>query len=111
MDLNGKIAVITGASKGVGASFSSALIAKGTVVYGLARNKSDLSILGEELGQKFIPVAMDITNQKSVYSWVTDTFSDGHSPDILINNAGSGHFGKIDDLFPEAIVWNDQHQY
>jgi 3-oxoacyl-[acyl-carrier protein] reductase len=98
MDLNKKIAVITGASKGVGASFSSALVAKGTKVYGLARNKSDLSILAEKLGEKFVPVAMDITNQKSIYSWVADTFSDGHSPNILINNAGSGHFGKIDEL-------------
>lgn len=98
MDLNRKIAVITGAGKGVGASFSSALVAKGTTVYGLARSRSDLSILGEELGEKFVPVAMDITDQKSIYSWVADTFSDGHSPDILINNAGTGHFGKIDEL-------------
>lgn len=98
MNLNKKIAVITGASKGVGASVSSALVAKGTTVYGLARNKSDLSTLAEELGEKFIPVAIDITNQKSIYSWVADTFSDGHSPNILVNNAGSGHFGKIDEL-------------
>ncbi len=98
MDLNRKIAVITGAGKGVGASFSSALVAKGTTVYGLARSRSDLSRLGEELGEKFVPVAMDITDQKSIYSWVADTFSDGYSPDILINNAGTGHFGKIDEL-------------
>jgi NADP-dependent 3-hydroxy acid dehydrogenase YdfG len=98
MDLDRKIAVITGASKGVGASFSSALVAKGTTVYGLARNRLDLSILRKELGEKFVPIAMDITDQKEIYSWVDDTFSDGHSPDILINNAGSGHFGKIDEL-------------
>jgi len=98
MDLKRKIAVITGASKGVGASFSSALVAKGATVYGLARSVADLNILMGKLGEKFIPVVMDISDQKSIYSWVADTFSDGHSPDILINNAGYGHFGKIDEL-------------
>lgn len=98
MHLNKKIAVVTGASKGVGAAISAALVAKGAKVYGLARNGDDLKVLQGQLGERFVPVPMDITDQKTVYSWVADAFSNGRSPAILINNAGAGHFEKIDGL-------------
>lgn len=98
MNLNEKIAVVTGAGKGLGSAISAALVAKGAMVYGLAGNEDDLNGLQRELGEKFAPVPMDITDQKAVYSWIADIFSDGHSPDILVNNAGAGHFGKIDEL-------------
>ncbi len=98
MDINSKIAVVTGASKGVGAAFASALVDKGATVYGLSRSAANLNVQREKLGEKFIPVPLDITDQNAVYSWVSDTFSDQHSPYILINNAGTGHFGKIDEL-------------
>ena len=98
MNLNEKIAIVTGAGKGLGAAISAALVAKGAMVYGLARNGDDLNGLQRELGGKFAPVPMDIADQKAVYSWIADIFSDGHSPDVLVNNAGAGHFGKIDEL-------------
>ena len=98
MDINTKIAVVTGASKGLGAALSSSLVAKGAIVYGLSRSKADLNLQQAKLGEKFVPVTLDITDQNAVYSWVSQTFTDQHSPDILINNAGMGHFGKIDEL-------------
>lgn len=98
MRLQSKIAVVTGAGKGVGAAITKALVAKNAKVYGLARNEDDLRSMQEEIGAKFIPVRMDITDQKRVFSWVSETFSDNHSPDILINNAGAGYFSKIDEL-------------
>jgi NADP-dependent 3-hydroxy acid dehydrogenase YdfG len=98
MNTNGKIAVITGASSGLGAALSSALVAKGTIVYGLARNEEKLRAVANNLGEKFIPVTMDITAQKKITSWVQNTFSNSHTPDILINNAGAGYFSKIDEL-------------
>lgn len=98
MNLDSKIAIITGAGRGVGAAISAALIAKGTTVYGIARNMDNLNGLKEKLGEKFVPIAMDIADQKAIYEWTANTFSDRHSPDILINNAGTGHFGKIDEL-------------
>jgi len=104
MVIHKKIAIVTGASKGVGAAVSASLVAKGAKVYGLARNADHLNARRRELGEKFVPVLVDVTNQKRVYSWVADTFSDWHSPDILINNAGVGHFGKIDDL--ELAQWH-----
>jgi len=98
MDVDGKIAVITGASSGLGAALANALVAKGSIVYGLARNLEKLHAIENKLGEKFIPVGMDITGQKDIASWVQNTFSDSHIPDILINNAGAGYFSKIDEL-------------
>jgi NADP-dependent 3-hydroxy acid dehydrogenase YdfG len=98
MNTNGKIAVITGASSGLGAALSGALIANGTIVYGLARNPEKLDVVAKSLGNNFIPVTMDITAQKKITSWVQNTFSNSHTPDILINNAGAGYFSKIDEL-------------
>lgn len=98
MNVDGKIAVITGASGGLGASLANALVMKGAIVYGLARNKEKLRAIANKSGEKFIPVGMDITKQKDIASWVSNTFSDSHLPDILINNAGAGYFTKIDEL-------------
>lgn len=101
MDITNKTAVITGASSGLGAAISEALVNNGTQVYGLARNKEKLQKLKEALGESFKPVALDISNSQDVKSWVSNTFSDTNAPDILINNAGAGIFGKIDEMAEE----------
>lgn len=98
MDIDSKTAIITGASRGIGAEFSRALINKGADVYGLARSAEKLEQLHEELGEQFIPVTLDITNHDTIEAWVEETFSEDNLPDILINNAGLGRFGDVDKL-------------
>lgn len=98
MELNSKTAVVTGASRGLGKATAYALVKKGATVYGIARTETDLKKIQEELGENFQPVVLDISNQAEIQDWVKTTFSDQHSPDILINNAGAGYFGKIDEL-------------
>jgi NADP-dependent 3-hydroxy acid dehydrogenase YdfG len=98
MDIDSKTAVITGASSGIGAEFSRALINKGATVYGLARSSDKLESIREKLGSQFIPTTMDITDHNSIENWIEETFSDQNQPDILINNAGLGRFGDVDEL-------------
>lgn len=98
MDLDSKIAIVTGASSGLGASVSQALVEKGAVVYGLARKLEALEKLQKSIGKKFVPVKLDISDKESLEKWIKKTFSDKHAPDILINNAGAGYFGKVDEL-------------
>jgi NADP-dependent 3-hydroxy acid dehydrogenase YdfG len=98
MELAKKKAIVTGASRGLGAALAEALAVKGAIVYGLARNLEKLSIIRNKLGNSFIPVEMDITDQKALNTWVENTFSDFNIPDILINNAGVGYFNKTDQL-------------
>ena len=98
MNLKSKIAIVTGASSGIGAEFSRDLVKKGATVYGLARSIDKLEVIREKLGNSFIPVQQDVTKSDELEKWATETFSDEHTPDILINNAGLGYFANVDDL-------------
>jgi NADP-dependent 3-hydroxy acid dehydrogenase YdfG len=98
MNLKSKIAIVTGASSGIGAEFSKDLVEKGATVYGLARSIDKLNEIQKKLGEQFIPVQQDVTNSGELEIWVEKTFSSDHTPDILINNAGLGYFANVDDL-------------
>lgn len=98
MDLTDKIAIVTGASSGLGRAFSEILISKGATVYGLARSEDKLNQLNNEFGNRFQPVILDVTDHDAIQAWVNDTFSENHSPDVLVNNAGLGLFGDVDEL-------------
>ena len=104
MELTDKVVVLTGASRGLGVAISEALVKKKAIVYGLARNQSELEQLGRRLGKNFYPVKMDITDKEAIYKWIDMTFSKNYLPDILINNAGAGIFGKIDEMPPDTWI-------
>ncbi|RMH68612.1 MAG: SDR family oxidoreductase [Bacteroidetes bacterium] len=99
MNLQHKIAVVTGASAGLGRAFSKALLDRGAIVFGLARRADRLQGLREAWGEAFHPVACDVTDEAQVtaaFRQILDE-SDGRI-DILVNNAGLGRFGAIDEL-------------
>lgn len=98
MKLEGKIAIVTGASSGIGKAFTQALVEKGATVYGIGRNLSKLTVLENELGAKFKPIKLDLTKHKDVEQWVSNSFNTELSPDILINNAGLGYKKPIEEL-------------
>ena len=98
MDIDSKIAIVTGASSGLGTAASQTLIDNGATVYGLARSTDKLKDIQQKLGDRFIPVTLDITDHDAIDQWIEETFSEDHTPDILINNAGLGRFGNVDEL-------------
>jgi NADP-dependent 3-hydroxy acid dehydrogenase YdfG len=102
MNISNKIAIVTGASSGLGAAISKALVAAGATVFGIARNMDSLKKLQNNIGNKFIPVKLDISDEVAVKKWFSKIFSEAKSPDILVNNAGTGSFGKIDEMPSEA---------
>ena len=95
MNLQSKIAIVTGASSGIGTEFSKMLVESGSRVYGLARNTKKLENIKKELGSSFIPITLNITDYNAIENWVLSTFKND-DPDILVNNAGVGIFGDID---------------
>lgn len=98
MNLTGKTAIVTGASSGLGAAIAEALVNKGALVYGLARNTEALNALHKKLGDKFIAQPLDIGESNKVKGWISETFTEKNRPAILVNNAGFGSFGKIDEI-------------
>ena len=92
MNLSQKVAVVTGASSGLGSAFARQLIQHGSTVYGLARRFDRLQSLQSELGAEFHPIECDVTNESAV----NDAFSGLDQLDILINNAGLGRFSPVE---------------
>jgi 3-oxoacyl-[acyl-carrier protein] reductase len=102
--LKNKIALVTGASKGIGKAIALALVAEGAQVGLIARSEPDLEKLASEIqanGGKAAYAMADISDRASVEAAVS-TITDELGPiDILINNAGTGKFGKFLELDPE----------
>ncbi|HAB60340.1 MAG TPA: KR domain-containing protein [Lachnospiraceae bacterium] len=103
-DLTGKVAVVTGASSGLGADAALAYAKAGADVAVLARRVDKLNEVKAEIektGRKAIAIGCDVTNEESVkeaMQTVIDTF--GHI-DILLNNAGIAVRGGVDSMTEE----------
>lgn len=107
MNLKDSIAIVTGASSGLGAAIAKILIDKEAIVYGIARDERKLLKQQAVLGEHFHPVLLDLTEEKAVTKWVAN-LKERHLPNILINNAGVGSFGKIDEM--PSSTWQQMIQ-
>lgn len=86
-DLSGHVAVVTGASSGLGAGFSRILTNAGATVYAAARRLERLSELAEE-NDKIIPVRCDVTVDADRQALVDQVMQESGRLDVLVNNAG-----------------------
>ncbi|MDX1420523.1 MAG: SDR family NAD(P)-dependent oxidoreductase [Rubricoccaceae bacterium] len=98
MDLHDKVAVVTGASRGLGRAFSESLVGAGARVFGLARSEEDLRGVRDALGERFTPVACDVTDRDTVDAAFARVQDAAGRIDVLVNNAGLGRFDAVDDL-------------
>jgi NADP-dependent 3-hydroxy acid dehydrogenase YdfG len=103
MDLTDAVAVVTGASGGLGAHFSRMLVDQGATVFGLARSTDTLNALENELGEAFHPITCDVRTEAQVEAAFETVNSEAERLDVLINNAGLGQFGPVDDLDTDAF--------
>ena len=90
-DLTGRVALVTGASSGLGARFARVLAAKGAKVALCARRVDRLEAQGAEIraaGGQALAVAMDATDAESLVRAVASTEAAFGTVDILVNNAG-----------------------
>ena len=107
--LQNKIALVTGAGKGIGKAIALALAAEGVHVGLLARTEKDLQNVADEItakGGKAAFATADISKIEEVNAAVAKITGELGNIDILINNAGTGTFGKFLELEPEA--WENQ---
>lgn len=96
-----KTILITGASRGFGKLWAKAFLERGDKVAGTARKLSDLDDLSEEFGALFTPIQLDVNNRSEVFEAVKYAQSSLGSIDVLINNAGFGLFGAIEEATEE----------
>ena len=90
-DLSGRVAVVTGASRGLGQYFGRALAKAGADLVITARKKEDLAEFQaeiESLGGKAFAVALDVHCQDSIKNMVSEAIGHYGKIDILVNNAG-----------------------
>ena len=100
-NLTGKIAVITGASSGIGEAAARSLVAEGMNVFLAARRKSRIDALAEELGPKAIAIQTDVRSPEQVRNLFAKVKERFGGLDLLFNNAGLGIFGPFADSEPE----------
>lgn len=92
LDLTGRIAVVTGASSGLGYAYAKALAGNGAKVAAMARRVDRLEKLRKEIeaeGGECLPVACDVSDEQQVVAAVQEVIDHWGRVDILINNAGA----------------------
>ena len=101
-DLNGKVAVITGGSKGLGEAMAAGLASAGANLILVSRNDAEAKAKAVKLA-KAIGFAADVSKQADMEAMVAEAIDTLGQVDILINNAGINTRGPIDELSYEQF--------
>ena len=110
LQLDGKRAIVTGGSRGIGKQVARALIDEGVQVVIAARDRQGLEAAAAELGPKSIPIACDTAQDESVKAMVTSARQALGGVDILVNSAaqpgGQSRPPKLAEITDE-MFWKD----
>jgi NAD(P)-dependent dehydrogenase (short-subunit alcohol dehydrogenase family) len=93
-----KVWFITGASRGFGREWSIAALERGDSVAATARDVSTLDDLGERFGDLIVPIELDVTDRSAAFAAVAQAHDHFGRLDVVVNNAGYGHFGMVEEL-------------
>ncbi|UAA40409.1 3-oxoacyl-ACP reductase FabG [Paraneptunicella aestuarii] len=87
-DLQGKIALVTGASRGIGKAIAEKLLSLGATVIGTATSENGAANIAEYLGDKGMGAVLDVSQQDSIDALMSSIKEKYGDIDILVNNAG-----------------------
>jgi NAD(P)-dependent dehydrogenase (short-subunit alcohol dehydrogenase family) len=93
-----KVWFITGTSRGFGREWAIAALERGDKVAATARDTSTLDDLAEKYGEALLPIRLDVTDHDADFAAVRQAHDHFGRLDIVVNNAGYGQFGFIEEL-------------
>ncbi|MES2092410.1 MAG: SDR family oxidoreductase [Actinomycetota bacterium] len=96
-----KVWFITGTSRGFGREWAIAALDRGDRVAATARNTDSLAGLVEQYGDAILPISLDVTDKDAAIAAVAHANEHFGRLDVVINNAGFGHFGFIEEITEE----------
>ena len=97
-DVAEKVWFITGTSRGFGREWAIAALERGDKVAATARDTATLADLAEKYGDALLPIQLDVTDRDADFAAVKQAHDHFGRLDIVVNNAGYGHFGFIEEL-------------
>lgn len=95
--------LITGTSTGFGRIWTQAALERGDRVAATARDTDALTDLIEQYGDAVVPLRLDVTDRDAVFSTVTVAVERLGRLDVVVNNAGYGHFGMVEELAEDEL--------
>jgi len=96
-----KTIFITGASRGFGKIWAEAFLQRGDKVAATVRNLDTLKQLKQQYGDALLPIQLDVTNRQAAFAAVNQAKQHFGQIDVLINNAGYGLIGTIEEATEE----------
>ena len=93
-----KVWFITGTSRGFGREWAIAALERGDKVAATARDTATLDDLAQKYGDALLPIRLDVTDHDADFAAVKQAHEHFGRLDIVVNNAGYGHFGFIEEL-------------
>jgi NAD(P)-dependent dehydrogenase (short-subunit alcohol dehydrogenase family) len=94
---------ITGASKGFGREWTEAALERGDKVAATARDLATLEPLVDVYGNAVLPIQLDVTDRAGDFEAVKQAAEFLGRLDVVVNNAGYGHFGAIEELSEDDV--------
>ncbi len=94
---------ITGTSRGFGREWTEAALDRGDRVAATARDVSTLDDLVEKYGEAILPLELDVTDREADFAAVEAAHRTFGQLDVVVNNAGYGHFGFVEELTEDEI--------
>ncbi len=101
MNLKGKVALVTGGTKGIGHAIAAALVREGLTVCITARNQDEIDATVKELGGSTVGFVCDLRVYEEVQALMAFTIEILGGLDVLVNNAGIGIFETVEETSPE----------
>jgi NAD(P)-dependent dehydrogenase (short-subunit alcohol dehydrogenase family) len=96
--VSSKIWFITGTSRGFGREWTAAALERGDKVAATARDTDSLTDLVQKYGDALLPIALDVTDRDADFAAVKRAHEHFGRLDVVVNNAGYGHFGLVEEL-------------